>query len=85
MAFLNKYETEFFAFCPVNRVRIKYNVAIETNDIIAVEDLLDHIIEYYGEGWHEHIADDMHEKFGGRQTLTADHHSVKITTYRGAE
>lgn len=82
MAVLNRYKTEFFCECPINNIRIHYFVEIETEEIIAVEELIDYINEHYKSGWHEHIADDLHTKFGGTQTMRADHHSVTITTHR---
>jgi hypothetical protein len=36
-------------------------------------------------GYHENIADELHERFGGRQTLEAHHHGVDIYTVRGGE
>jgi hypothetical protein len=55
---------------------------IKTEEIIGVEILLEHIDHWYKEGFHELIADHIAETFGGTQTLTAEHHSVKITTIR---
>lgn len=79
---LNKYRTEFFARCPVNGVRVKYVLVIETTATIRVE-LIVSRIEAINEGLHESLADELHTAFGGKQTLTADHHSVVIETTRG--
>lgn len=78
---LNKYRTEFFARCPINGVRVKYALAIETTTTIRVE-LIVSRVEAIREGFHEVLADELHAAFGGKQTLTADHHSVVIETER---
>ena len=79
---MNIYETSFFCLCPINNIRVCYRLKITTEDIIAVEELLAHIDRWYESGFHESIADHLHETFGGDQTLVADHHSVTITTRR---
>lgn len=78
---LNVYSTEFFSRCPVNAVRIKYSLRIETAQTIAVEAILDRIA-MFREGFHEAFADALFKDFGGIQTLTADHHGVTIVTTR---
>lgn len=79
---MNIYTTTFFCLCPVNDVRIMYRLKIKTVDVITVEELLAHVDHWYKSGFHEKIADHLHETFGGQQTLQADHHSVIITTRR---
>jgi hypothetical protein len=79
---MNIYQTEFFAKCPSNNVRVHYRLRIETEEIISVEDLMSRIETVYAEGFHELMADDMHETFGGRQVLKAYHHGVEIETLR---
>jgi hypothetical protein len=79
---MNCYSTEFFSFCPSNNVRIKYSLLIETDQTIMVEDIIDEVT-LHDRGYHEAIADQLHHTFGGRQTLVADHHGVKIETVRG--
>jgi hypothetical protein len=78
---MNIYTTEFFADCPNNHVRIKYKLRIETTKVIQVEHILA-ATESYTTDFHEHIADALHGRFGGKQTLVADHHSVTIETVR---
>jgi hypothetical protein len=78
---MNIYKTEFFCVCPINQTRVKYYLEITTKEIISVEDILDQL-KSYDSGFHELIAEDLHEKFGGRQTLIADHHGVNIRTER---
>lgn len=79
---LNKYRAEFFARCPINGIRVKYALLIETTEAIRVE-LIVNRVEAIREGLHEALADELHAAFGGKQTLTADHHSVIIETTRG--
>lgn len=80
---MNNYQTTFSCRCPINNVRVNYELEISTDAVISVEELLDHIEEMYAAGFHELIADDLHAKFGGRQILKAFHHGVNITTIRG--
>lgn len=79
---LNIYTTEFFAVCPVNEVRVKYTLKIETTEVIKVEQIIDEVTLQH-RGFHEEIADQLHRVFGGRQTLKAHHHGVEIETLRG--
>lgn len=79
---MNTYETQWHCKCPINKVRVLYRAKIETKEIISVEELLAYIEKYYQDGFHELIATALQEKFGGKQTITADHHSVTITTTR---
>ena len=79
---MNTYRTEFFAACPVNKVRVRYHLKIETDQIISVEELLARIATVCAEGFHEIMANDLHETFGGTQTLVAYHHGVDIETTR---
>ena len=78
---MNTYATEFFATCPVNGVRIKYLLRIETRYVVPVEKLIA-FVSNLSTGLHEDFADLLLAAFGGKQTLTADHHGVTITTTR---
>lgn len=78
---MNTYKTEFFATCPNNNLRIKYTLLVETQNTIIVENILRCIAEL-GKGFHEDIADELHDTLGGVQTLIADHHGVTIETKR---
>ncbi len=78
---MNIYRTEFFCVCPNNGVRIKYALEIRTQDVLPVEQLIA-ALETYESGFHEEIADQLRERFGGHQTLIADHHGVQIETQR---
>jgi hypothetical protein len=81
---VNTYRTTFFAQCPVNSVRIKYDLQIATRSVIAVERILEFIAGLQS-GFHEAFADQLLQQFGGQQTLTADHHGVTIETNRSIE
>jgi hypothetical protein len=79
---VNAYSTEFFANCPNNGIRIRYKLRIEAGEtVIPVEQILAGV-ELVSEGFHEDIADELLKRFGGLQTLTADHHGVTIETVR---
>jgi len=79
--FMNKYSTKFIALCPVNNKPITYQLEIKHSKKILVEDILETVNKFVS-GFHESIADDLFYKFGGEQTLTADHHGVVIQTER---
>lgn len=79
---MNTYRTEFFALCPVNKTRVHYHLKIETDQIISVEELLEHLATVCAEGFHELMADYLYETFGGTQILVAYHHGVEIETAR---
>lgn len=79
---MNTYETTFNSICPVNDVAIDYELKIETPDMLMVEQILEKIESFELEPqYHEIIADKLKE-LGGKQTLVAYHHGVKITTIR---
>ena len=78
---MNIYTTDFFAFCPVNGVRVKYDLRIETIDVVEVERIIDEVT-LHSKGFHEEIADALSKSLGGRQYLIAHHHGVQIETHR---
>lgn len=78
---MNAYSVEFFATCPNGKARIKYRLRIETRDMLMAEDILA-ACELTADGFHEEIADAMLQRFGGVQTMVADHHGVTIETTR---
>lgn len=82
MANLNTYETRFAAACPVNGQRVIYHLRIETMDVLRVESIQAHV-QQLTRGLHEAFADSLLTSLGGKQTLTAEHHGVRITTTRG--
>ena len=79
---MNTYSRQFVAECPNNGQPIIYNLRIEIADrMIPVE----HIVTATAlikRGFHEQIADELHQRFGGRQALRAHHHGVDIETIR---
>jgi hypothetical protein len=79
--FMNKYKTKFTSVCPVNHKKITYELEIRHTDKILVEDILETISKLLI-GYHENIADELFKKFGGEQTLIANHHGVFIETER---
>jgi len=78
---MNKYSTKFIALCPINNKQITYQLEIKHIEKILVEDILETIGDF-ASGFHESIADKLFEKFGGEQTLIANHHGVVIETER---
>ena len=79
---MNIYRYQFVSHCPNNQLPIIYSLEIETDEVIHVE----HIVTaaaLHDSAYHEEIADDLHERFKGRQTLKAHHHGVDIETRRG--
>jgi len=80
---MNTYSTRFFCRCPNNDVRIEYALRIQTFATLSVERLLDGIeIDSDEARYHEELADILVRRFGGVQTLIADHHGVTIETIR---
>jgi hypothetical protein len=79
--FMNKYKTKFTSVCPVNHKKITYELEIRHTDKILVEDILETISKLLI-GYHENIADELFKKFGGEQTLIANHHGVFSETER---
>jgi hypothetical protein len=75
------YTVEFSATCPKNKLRVNYALQIETHDAIMVEDLREYVDDI-GNDYHESIADELHEKFSGTETMDAYHHGVHIRTIR---
>jgi hypothetical protein len=79
---VNRYSTTFFCTCPVNKARVEYHLTIETTQVISVEELLELLATVYADGFHELMADDLYQRFGGTQTMRAFHHGVTIETVR---
>lgn len=79
---MNQYHRKFIANCPNNGEPIIFDLTIKTTKMIFVE----HIVtatSLIKQGFHEQIADDLYNRFGGYQVLTAHHHGVDIETIRG--
>jgi len=77
---MNIYEISFGVKCPNNDVIVEYDLTIESTKMIMVEDILE-LVQSFQVGYHENMADKLKE-LGGKQTLVAYHHGVKITTIR---
>lgn len=78
---MNVYRYEFVVACPNNDVRVRYTLRIEKADKIMVEEIVAACT--LDSAYHEDLADKLHARFGGRQTLVAYHHGVWIETVRG--
>jgi len=78
---LNTYTTKFLLTCIVNQKPVEHFLTISTQRVIVVEELL-FFIKNLEPAFHEIIADKLAEKFGGKQTLVANHHGVTISTER---
>lgn len=78
---MNIYTAEFFANCPNNGARVKYELRIQTGEVIPVEQI-NAKLNGISDGYHEEIADELQQSLGGTQTLRAHHHGVHIETIR---
>ncbi|BBB65874.1 hypothetical protein UNDYM_1621 [Undibacterium sp. YM2] len=81
---MNNYRYQFVSLCPTNGDAIIYTLEIQSKKMIHVE----HIITaaaLHKSNYHENIADDFINRFGGHQTITALHHGVEIITVREAK
>lgn len=79
---MNVYTQRFFSICPKTKARVEYKLTIETQEIVMVEDIQEAVADFASGDYHESIADELHEKFGGTQTLEAHHHGTDIRTIR---
>lgn len=80
---MNIYTYTFAAHCPNNGESIIYTLEIRSQTIIHVEHIKT-ACALHDTAYHEDIADDLAARFGGDQTLTANHHGVNIRTERAA-
>lgn len=79
---MNIYSLTFKAKCPVDGSEITYDWTVHTEHVYMAEELR-RIADGIGEGLHERIADALHDRFGGQQTLEATHAGgVHIKTLR---
>lgn len=79
---MNRYKVKFHATCPVNGDAIEYSLTIESSKMIEAERIME-IVSGCKSGFHEAFADLFHQKFGGKQFMTATHGAVMIETERG--
>lgn len=78
----NIYRHQFIAECPNNGKSIVYSLTIETDKTVMVEHITT-ACSLIKQGYHEDIADTLHQALGGFQLITAHHHGVDIETHRG--
>jgi hypothetical protein len=80
----NVYRHQFVSHCPNNDQAIIYQLVIETDKVIYAEHITT-ATALHKRAFHEAIADDLFDRFGGRQILSAHHHGVDIETRRGSD
>lgn len=78
---MNIYRCTFAAVCPSDGDTIIYNLEIRTQAVIMVEHIKT-ATALIRAGYHERIADDLAQRFGGDQTIVATHQGVEIETVR---
>lgn len=81
---MNIYRFKFEVDCPNNDQRICYQVEIQADRTIMVENISGHFLSLTS-AYHEDIADSAYQRFGGYQIIKAHHHGVDVETRRGAE
>ena len=78
---MNRYTHDFLVKCPNNDLLVAYRLVITTPRVIMVEDIV--AACKVESAYHEALADQLYQRFGGRQVMTAHHHGVDIETTRG--
>lgn len=78
---MNIYRHTFIAACPSDGDAIIYSLEIRSPAVIMVEHIKT-ATALIKSGYHERIADDLAERFGGEQTIIATHQGVEIETVR---
>ncbi len=77
----NTYRHAFTATCPSDGEVIVYSLEIRSKTMIRVEHIKT-ATALIKQGWHEQIADQLAERFGGGQVIKAVHQGVEIVTVR---
>ncbi|WEZ90406.1 hypothetical protein P3R38_09135 [Pseudomonas sp. NyZ480] len=77
----NTYRHTFTAICPGDGEVIVYSLEIRSQSMILVEHIRT-ATALIKQGWHEQIADQLAERFGGDQLIKAVHQGVEIETVR---
>jgi len=77
----NTYRHLFTATCPGDGEVIVYSLAICSRAMIRVEHIKT-ATALIKQGWHQQIADNLAERFGGDQVIKAVHQGVEIETVR---
>ena len=78
---MNRYEIDFTCTCLMNSDEVAYHLVIESDETIMAEDIERAVAEIRGAALHEAIADKL-ASLGGKQTITAKHGRVLVTTTR---
>lgn len=78
---MNIYRHTFATKCPSGGETIIYSLEIRSPVMIRIEHLKT-ATALIKSGWHEQIADDLSERFGGDQQIKAVHQGVEIETVR---
>jgi len=84
MISMNTYRHTFVATCPSDGESIVYRLEIKVPEVIMVEHIRT-ATALIKKGYHEKIADELHERFGGEQRIVATHQGVEIETLRLVE
>ncbi|ONN70701.1 hypothetical protein [Pseudomonas oryzihabitans] len=79
---MNIYRKTFVAACPNDGEAIIYDLKIETDRTIYVEHI-NTATALIKAGFQEEIADELHQRFGGLQTIQATHQGVDLTSIWG--
>jgi hypothetical protein len=79
---MNTYKLKFKAKCPNDGTLVEYDWALHTCYTYMTEELR-RVADSFVEGYQERIADELHERFGGQQVITAVHAGdVRVETRR---
>lgn len=78
---MNIYRHTFTASCPSDGETIVYSLEIRSLGVIMVEHIKT-ATSLIKSGYHERIADELADRFGGDQTIIATHQGVEIETVR---
>lgn len=79
---MNRYTYRFSVKCPNNNRVVEYRLILDSQRMIMVEDIAKKC-KSLKPTYHEQIADQLYDAFGGQQTIRAHHHGVDIETVRG--
>lgn len=81
---MNIYKANFSCSCIKNGDVINYLWVLRTHRIILVEDIESSLQKIsIHPAFHEKIADDLYQLFGGHQVIVARHREIEIETIRG--
>lgn len=78
---MNIYQHSFVAQCPSDGEQIVYSIEIRSQAMIRVERIRT-ATALIKRGFHEQIADVLHEQLGGEQRIIAVHQGIRIETVR---